>query len=191
MSPDKICPNIFFNPDSSVKNKGTEITRIINTVFRGKKIWNVRMLKNTKAYSRRNRICLHGLVPYLWEQGKFGEEGKKAPFESIQGRIVSTNKEYSSSSPQVRCNRWKEGARAMLREEDSACCTCMQRGRKPSIGIHRTAGEFHLYANSKPRCDPCFHLEIPARRVDPISRFHGTTYHPLPTTRRVRAPTNN
>lgn len=26
----------------------------------------------------------------------------------------STNKEYSSSSPQVRCNRWKEGARAML-----------------------------------------------------------------------------
>lgn len=46
--------------------------------------------------------------------GKFGEEGKKAPFESIQGRIVSTNKEYSSSSPQVRCNRWKEGARAML-----------------------------------------------------------------------------
>lgn len=67
----------------------------------------------------------------------------------------------------------------------------MQRGRKPSIGIHRTAAEFHLYANSKPRCDPCFHLEIPARRVDPISRFHGTTYHPLPTTRRVRAPTNN
>lgn len=78
-----------------------------------------------------------------------------------------------------------------VREEDSACCTCMQRGRKPSIGIHRTAAEFHLYANSKPRCDPCFHLEIPARRVDPISRFHGTTYHPLPTTRRVRAPTNN
>lgn len=71
-------------------------------------------VKNTKAYSRRNRICLHGLVSYLWEQGKFGEEGKKAPFESIQGRIVSTNKEYSSSSPQVRCNRWKEGARAML-----------------------------------------------------------------------------
>lgn len=62
----------------------------------------------------------------------------------------------------------------------------MQHGRKASIGIHRTTGEFHLYANSKPRCDPCLHLEIPAKRVDPIFRFHGTTYPP-PT----RLNTNN
>lgn len=154
------------------------------------------MLKNTKAYSRRNRICLHGLVSSgtvsmgagkIWgrrEEGSVRIDTRKNRFH--EQRVFP-----ASSSPQVRCNRWKEGARAMLREEDSACCTCMQRGRKPSIGIHRTAAEFHLYANSKPRCDPCFHLEIPARRVDPISRFHGTTYHPLPTTRRVRAPTNN
>ena len=52
-------------------------------------------------------------------------------------------------------------------------------------------GEFHLYANSKPRDGPCFHLEIPTKRVIPLHPFVSTPLpgdHLAPSTSRASSP---
>lgn len=168
LSPDKIYSNIFFNLDSSreIEKKGNRTSlRVTNkcSIFSNFK----------KAYTKKS--CIY-LIRYPGGIVSVGGGGKFEPRELLcsnrihEGRIVSTNKEYSTPSPGVSkiVTVGRGGTIPKEKRIPRVASACMQHGRKASIGIHRWSGEFHLYANSKPRCDPCLHLEIPAKRVDPI-----------------------
>ena len=70
------------------------------------------------------------------------------------------------SVPTRDAERFEGGAR--LRGKGCACCATRPRASVSSVYWHSPDhGEFHLYANSKPRDGPCFHLEIPTKRVAP------------------------